>query len=210
MGPATDKHQAPTHRLKLYVRAVIESEAIWVVKSYNIGTFQKNITAEVKWYHMVTTFYHMLPKNPLIHLQGAALINLYLVRHALAPMTCWPLSHWQNVGQYECLWDVSLFLNEGLLQLLLVMPSFWLPHWFISFYKYSMTLMSGDFRHGSRWLFCCCTSACLWFSFENWRHYVILWLLLMVLYFYFLWFEFIIESIENKFMPGMFHAYSQF
>ena len=27
MGPATDKHQAPTHRLKLYVRAVIESEA---------------------------------------------------------------------------------------------------------------------------------------------------------------------------------------
>ena len=26
-GPATDKHQAPTHRLKLYVRAVIESEA---------------------------------------------------------------------------------------------------------------------------------------------------------------------------------------
>ena len=25
MGPATDKHQAPTHRLKLYVRAVIES-----------------------------------------------------------------------------------------------------------------------------------------------------------------------------------------
>ena len=27
MGPATDKLQAPTHRLKLYVRAVIESEA---------------------------------------------------------------------------------------------------------------------------------------------------------------------------------------
>ena len=27
VGPATDKHQAPTHRLKLYVRAVIESEA---------------------------------------------------------------------------------------------------------------------------------------------------------------------------------------
>ena len=27
MGPITDKHQAPTHRLKLYVRAVIESEA---------------------------------------------------------------------------------------------------------------------------------------------------------------------------------------
>ena len=27
MGPATDKHHAPTHRLKLYVRAVIESEA---------------------------------------------------------------------------------------------------------------------------------------------------------------------------------------
>ena len=26
MGSATDKHQAPTHRLKLYVRAVIESE----------------------------------------------------------------------------------------------------------------------------------------------------------------------------------------
>ena len=27
MGPATDKHQAPTHRLKLYIRAVIESGA---------------------------------------------------------------------------------------------------------------------------------------------------------------------------------------
>ena len=27
MGQATDKHQAPTHRLKLYVRAVIESDA---------------------------------------------------------------------------------------------------------------------------------------------------------------------------------------
>ena len=26
-GSATDKHQAPTHQLKLYVRAVIESEA---------------------------------------------------------------------------------------------------------------------------------------------------------------------------------------
>ena len=27
VGSATDKHQAPTHRLKHYVRAVIESEA---------------------------------------------------------------------------------------------------------------------------------------------------------------------------------------
>ena len=27
VGPATDKHQAPTNRLKLYVKAVIESEA---------------------------------------------------------------------------------------------------------------------------------------------------------------------------------------
>ena len=27
VGPATDKHQAPTLRLKVYVRAVIESEA---------------------------------------------------------------------------------------------------------------------------------------------------------------------------------------
>ena len=27
VGPATDKHQAPTHRSKLYVRAIIESEA---------------------------------------------------------------------------------------------------------------------------------------------------------------------------------------
>ena len=26
MGPATEKHQTPTHRLKLYVGAVIESE----------------------------------------------------------------------------------------------------------------------------------------------------------------------------------------
>ena len=28
VGPATAKHQAPTHRLKLYVRAAIESEAL--------------------------------------------------------------------------------------------------------------------------------------------------------------------------------------
>ena len=27
VGPVTDKHQAPTHRLKLYVSADIESEA---------------------------------------------------------------------------------------------------------------------------------------------------------------------------------------
>ena len=27
VGPATDKHQAPSHRLKLYVRPIIESEA---------------------------------------------------------------------------------------------------------------------------------------------------------------------------------------
>ena len=27
MGPATDKHQAPTHQLKIYVSAVLESEA---------------------------------------------------------------------------------------------------------------------------------------------------------------------------------------
>ena len=27
VGPATDKHQAPTHQLKLYARAVIESVA---------------------------------------------------------------------------------------------------------------------------------------------------------------------------------------
>ena len=33
MGPATDKHQAPTHRLKLYVRAVIESEARTLIDS---------------------------------------------------------------------------------------------------------------------------------------------------------------------------------
>ena len=59
-----------------------------VAISRNVGTFQKNITAEVKRYHMITIFYHMLPKNPLIHLQDSALINLYLVRHALAPMTC--------------------------------------------------------------------------------------------------------------------------
>ena len=30
MGPATDKHQTPTHRLKLYVRAFIESEAAFL------------------------------------------------------------------------------------------------------------------------------------------------------------------------------------
>ena len=27
VGPATDKHQIPTRQLKLYVRAIIESEA---------------------------------------------------------------------------------------------------------------------------------------------------------------------------------------
>ena len=27
VGPVTDKHQAPTHRLKIYVRVVIESAA---------------------------------------------------------------------------------------------------------------------------------------------------------------------------------------
>ena len=27
VGPATDKHQTPTHQLKLYVRAVIKSKA---------------------------------------------------------------------------------------------------------------------------------------------------------------------------------------
>ena len=27
IGPATDKHQAQTHWLKIYVRAIIESEA---------------------------------------------------------------------------------------------------------------------------------------------------------------------------------------
>ena len=30
MGPANDKHQATTNRLKLYVRGVIKSEA-WVI-----------------------------------------------------------------------------------------------------------------------------------------------------------------------------------
>ena len=36
MGPATDKHQAPTHRLKLYSKAIIESEALpTIVKKIN-------------------------------------------------------------------------------------------------------------------------------------------------------------------------------
>ena len=37
LGPATDKHQAPTHRLKLYVRAVIESEAWPTIKEETIA-----------------------------------------------------------------------------------------------------------------------------------------------------------------------------
>ena len=40
MGPATDKHQAPTHRFKLYVRAVIESEAwptVVQLKNFHAG-----------------------------------------------------------------------------------------------------------------------------------------------------------------------------
>ena len=32
VSPATDKHQAPTHRLKFYVRPAIESEA-WPTRS---------------------------------------------------------------------------------------------------------------------------------------------------------------------------------
>ena len=32
MGPATAKHQAPTHRLKFYVRAFIESEQRRAIK----------------------------------------------------------------------------------------------------------------------------------------------------------------------------------
>ena len=31
LGPATDKHQAPTHQLKFNARAVIESEACPIV-----------------------------------------------------------------------------------------------------------------------------------------------------------------------------------
>ena len=32
MGPATDKHQAPIHRLKFYVRAVIESKLLLLIQ----------------------------------------------------------------------------------------------------------------------------------------------------------------------------------
>ena len=65
MGPATDKHQAPTHRLKLYVRAVIESylslavfqSRILIYAGSNISRFQvlpltdiqKSSIAEVEW-----------------------------------------------------------------------------------------------------------------------------------------------------------------
>ena len=52
---------------------------------------------------------------------------------------------------------------------------------FGSSHKISMTLRFGDFEgHGSWWVCCYCRSAYLWYSFENWRHYVILWLLLMM------------------------------
>ena len=37
MGLAIDKHQAPTHQLKLYVRAVIENIYIHVIDNFSIG-----------------------------------------------------------------------------------------------------------------------------------------------------------------------------
>ena len=40
MGPAKDKHQAPTNRLKLYVRAVIESEVVYSAKYLGVTIIQ--------------------------------------------------------------------------------------------------------------------------------------------------------------------------
>ena len=43
MGPATDKHQAPTHRLKLYVRAVIEAQVLDLNLSITTGIVSSKI-----------------------------------------------------------------------------------------------------------------------------------------------------------------------
>ena len=42
MGPATDKHQAPTHQLKLYVKAVIEFEA-WPIVVKSTAALRKEV-----------------------------------------------------------------------------------------------------------------------------------------------------------------------
>ena len=53
MGPATDKHQAPTHRLKLHVRAVIESEARPTVVQLKRKPITISLKYEVFFSHFV-------------------------------------------------------------------------------------------------------------------------------------------------------------
>ena len=45
MDPATAKHQTPTHRFKLYVRTVIESEAKPILNKYKLA---KVLTSHAK------------------------------------------------------------------------------------------------------------------------------------------------------------------
>ena len=67
VGPATDKHKAPTHPLKLYVRAVIESKA-WptIVQlrgnhSYKPWLGLKLDMQTVAWYPIyIQPFYNVL------------------------------------------------------------------------------------------------------------------------------------------------------
>ena len=79
-----------------------------------------------------------------------------------------------------------------------------------SSHKYSMTLRSGDYEgHGSWWIFWGCSSACLFYYFENWRHYVILRLLLMMWYLNLLFF---FNLLVNRFKRNVYvfiYSYSQ-
>ena len=50
VGPATAKHQAPTNRLKLYVRAIIESEAWPNIVQLKIYNFKKKPPCELNNY----------------------------------------------------------------------------------------------------------------------------------------------------------------
>ena len=136
-----------------------------------------------------------------------------------------PLSHWQKIVLYQCLWDASPFLNQGL-QLLKVMRNYlhlrkprllsplrsckersglstlglrrWttccaLTRQLSSNHNYTMSLRSGDFEaHGTcSWrMFCCCSKylGCAAVIFFEISHYLNLWFLLMMRYFYMLWF----------------------
>ena len=85
MGPATDKHQAPTHRLKLYVRAVIESEARPTVAQRQMGQFQY---APYKLLVYFTSTYKMPPRHTsVINLDGGTRITYVYVYRAFVVLS---------------------------------------------------------------------------------------------------------------------------